>query len=332
MRALVTGGCGFIGSNLVKTLVEHGHRADVVDDFSTGDISSLEGLNLRNLMGVLGEQYEQTHEAERTNDTVLVVQGDIEDEFILSRIRRGYYDVVFHLAANPRVSVSVESPALTTDVNCTRSLSLLEAVRDCESDARFIFSSTCALYGNAENLPTMETSPAIPSSPYGLQKRFVEEYIRIATDLHGIDAVCLRYFNVYGPRQVADSAYATAITAWCNRVKEEKPLRSDGDGEQSRDLVFVGDVVRANILAATREERFNGECINIGSGERHTNNKILSLFKKRFPSIEVVNAPPRPGDVKHTLADISLARDLLGYVPQVKFEQGLKMTWNWWGI
>ena len=332
MRALVTGGCGFIGSNLVHKLVELGWTVDVVDDMSNGKLEFLDELKFKVVPGFLLDQYEDRYEDSRDPGTVIVIESDIEDKRVLNRVRRSKYNRVFHLAANPRVSVSVESPALTTDVNCTRSLSLLEAVRDCESDARFIFSSTCALYGNAENLPTMETSPAIPSSPYGLQKRFVEEYIRIATDLHGIDAVCLRYFNVYGPRQVADSAYATAITAWCNRVKEEKPLRSDGDGEQSRDLVFVGDVVRANILAATREERFNGECINIGSGERHTNNKILSLFKKRFPSIEVVNAPPRPGDVKHTLADISLARDLLGYVPQVKFEQGLKMTWNWWGI
>lgn len=332
MRALVTGGCGFIGSNLVHKLVELGWTVDVVDDMSNGKLEFLDELKFKVVPGFLLDQYEERYEESRDPGTVIVIESDIEDKRVLNRVRRSKYNRVFHLAANPRVSASVESPALTTDVNCTRSLSLLEAVRDCESDVRFIFSSTCALYGNAENLPTMETSPAIPSSPYGLQKRFVEEYIRIATDLHGIDAVCLRYFNVYGPRQVADSAYATAITAWCNRVKEEKPLRSDGDGEQSRDLVFVGDVVRANILAATREERFNGECINIGSGERHTNNKILSLFKKRFPSIEVVNAPPRPGDVKHTLADISLARDLLGYVPQVKFEQGLKMTWNWWGI
>jgi len=331
-RALVTGGCGFIGSNLVHGLSERGWKVDVVDDMSNGHLEFLESLKLKIVPGFLVGQYEENYENSRSDGTVLVIEADIEHESVLQRVKRGRYDVIFHLAANPRVAQSVENPAHTTDVNCTRTLSLIEAVRDCSTPVRFVFSSTCALYGNVAILPTDEFSIPNPSSPYGLQKRFVEEYIRIATDLHGIDAVSLRYFNVYGPRQVADSAYATAITAWCNRVKDGQSLRSDGDGEQSRDMVFVDDVVRANILAATREEKFKGETINIGSGKRYTNNQILDMFRGRFGNISVTNAPPRPGDVRHTQADITKAAKLLSFVPQVSLEEGLNRTWSWWGL
>jgi len=332
MRALVTGGCGFIGSNLVRSLVDRGHRVDVVDDLSTGDVSNLAGLNLRNLMGILGKQYEDTHEHNRTDDTVVVVQGDIEDEFILSRIRRGFYDAVFHLAANPRVEYSVHNPAATTDVNCTRSLTLFEAVRDCKSKVRMIFSSSCAIYGDPKEIPTSEKCESNPLSPYGIQKLYVEQYAKVAAEIHGLDVVCLRYFNVYGPWQGGDSPYATAISAWCNAIHKGKPLRSDGDGEQSRDMVFVGDVVRANILAATRDEPFRGEVINIGTAVSYTNNQIMDFFRKRFPNIEVVHAPRRQGDVRKTMANVSLAKRELGFKAQVNIHDGLEQTWNWWGI
>lgn len=330
-RALVTGGSGFIGSNLVHELVRFGWTVDVVDDMSNGRIEFLDGVNIRVVPGFLLEQYEEKYESSRESQ-VLVVEADMENPGILKRISCGKYDTVFHLAANPRVEYTVQHPAATTDVNCTRTLTLLEAVQASPTPVRFVFSSTCAVYGDAESHPTDETAEKDPLSPYGLQKSYVEDYIKIACRLHGLDAVCLRYFNVYGPRQVADSAYATAVTAWCGRVKEGKPLRSDGDGEQSRDMVYVGDVVRANVLAADRKEKFEGERINIGSGQRYTNNNILAMFKERFPGIEVVNASPRLGDVRHTLADITLARELLAYVPQVNFLTGLKRTWGWWNL
>jgi len=331
MKALVTGGAGFIGSNLVHSLVQLGWTVDVVDDMSNGRIEFLEGVNFRVVPGFLLDQYEEKYEPNREGQ-VLVVEADMEIPGILKRISAGKYDTVFHLAANPRVEYTVQHPAATTDVNCTRTLSLLEAVQTSPTPVRFVFSSTCAVYGDAKIIPTSESAEKLPLSPYGLQKSYVEDYIHIANRLHGLDAVCLRYFNVYGPRQVADSAYATAITAWCNRVKEGKPLRSDGDGEQSRDMVFVGDIVGANILAATRVEKFNGERINIGAGERFTNNKILNMFRERFKDIEIVHAPPRPGDVRHTLSDIRYAGEQLGYTPQTKFEDGLRLTWEWWGL
>lgn len=332
MRALVTGGCGFIGSNLVRKLVDLGWRVDVVDDMSSGTLESLDGLTMKVVPGFLMQQFSETHEQNRKEGVVLVIESDIEHPIILERIRCGTYDRVFHLAANPRVLQSVENPAATTDVNCTRSLSLLESLRSCKSPVRFVFSSTCALYGDNVDLPISEEATPSPLSPYGLQKLFVEQYIGIAAKLHGIDAVSLRYFNVYGPGQRGDSAYATAITAWCNCVRNGTPLRSDGDGEQSRDMVYVGDVVRANVLAATRVEGFSGQVYNIGTGKRLTNNQVLNMFRKRFQDIVVNTALARPGDIRHTQADISLANRELGFSPQVSFEDGLERTWKWWGF
>jgi UDP-glucose 4-epimerase len=332
MKALVTGGCGFIGSNLVRRLVSHGHKVDVLDDLSTGDVSNLDGLKLRNLMGPLVSQYEETHESSRDKDTVLVIQGDIEDPSAISRIKRGFYDVIFHLAANPRVEYSVHNPAATTDVNCTRSLTLFEAVRDSSSKVRIVFASSAAVYGDPSQIPTPESCDLNPLSPYGIQKMYVEQYAKVAAELHGLDVVCLRYFNVYGPGQGGDSPYSTAISAWCNAISKGRPLRSDGDGEQSRDMVFVGDVVRANILAGLREEKFQGEVINIGTGTNLSNNEILKMFQSRFPNIEVVNAPQRKGDVRKTMANVSLAKRLLGFKASVDIHSGLDQTWKWWGI
>lgn len=332
MKALVTGGCGFIGSNLVHKLVELGHRVDVVDDLSSGDFDNLYGLKLRTLIAGLLPHYETDKESERGDDVVLMIEGDIEHEHVLSRIKRGKYDVVFHLAANPRVEYSIHNPAATTDVNCTRAISLFEAVRDSIAKVRLVFSSTAAVYGNPSIIPTPETCELDPRSPYGIQKMYVEQYAKVASEIHGLDSVCLRYFNVYGPRQKGNSPYATAISAWCQAVHDKKPLRSDGDGEQSRDMIFVDDVVRANILAATREERFYGEPINIGTASTFTNNEILSAFRKRFGNVEVIHAPARLGDVRRTIADVSRAQKELGFVASVGLESGLNETWNWWGI
>jgi len=332
LRALVTGGCGFIGSNLTRYLSQHGWKVDVVDDMSNGSVEFLDGIKFRSVLGALLPQFEKNFETSREFASTLVIEADMEDQNVLNRISRGMYDVVFHLAANPRVEYSVKHPAATTDVNCTRSLRLIESIIASPVPTRIVFSSTCSVYGDAENLPTDESSPKVPLSPYGLQKSYVEDYISMASRLHGIDGVSLRYFNVYGPRQLATSAYATAITAWCNCVKEGRLLRSDGDGEQTRDLVYVEDVVRANVLAALREEPFSGERYNIGSGASYSNNKILDLFLEKFEGVEIYNAPARLGDVRHTLADIARAKKDFGYSPIVGFEKGLQQTWKWWGF
>jgi len=334
LKALVTGGAGFIGSNLVKALVSSGNTVDVVDDMSAGSVENLSDLEFRTMLTPLMPYWEQSG-CPRPSSGLMVFEGDMEEENIVNRIVSGQYDVIFHLAANPRVSFTVEHPALTTDINVIKSLVLLEAVQKCKTPVRFIFSSTCALYGDTKQIPTSEDVHPNPSSPYGLQKLFIEDYIRMASKLHGIDAVSLRYFNVYGPGQHGGSAYATAITAWCHAVKNGLPLRSDGDGEQTRDMVYVGDVVRANILAALKYGKFQGESINVGTGKRFSNNYILNLFKKEFGRKEgfsIVLAPARVGDVRDTQADISYSFDSIGYQPAVQFEQGLKYTWNWWGI
>ena len=332
MRALVTGGCGFIGSNLVHLLVSKGWKVDIIDDLSAGSIEFLEGLRIRSILGGLLPQYESLYEHARSRDTVVVVQGDIEDPNILSRIERGLYDTVFHLAANPRVTFSVEHPATTFDINVTRTARLVESIRKSPSHVRLVFSSTSAVYGNVEMLPTPEAHPADPQSPYGLQKLTVEHFLRQSHRLWGLDAVSLRYANVYGPRQLGGGAYSTAISAWCNATVSGNPLRSDGDGEQTRDMVFVTDVARANLLAARREESFAGQVINIGTGTRVSNNTILEHFRHRKPDIQVQAAPARLGDIRDTQLDITTAWQEIAWTPQVSLEDGLARTWEWWGL
>ena len=179
-RALVTGGCGFIGSNLVHELSRTGWKVDVVDDMSNGTLDNLEGLNVRVIPGFMIPQYEEKYEADRSPSSVLVVQDDIESTTVLRRIATGKYDSVFHLAANPRVAYTVENPANTFDINVTRTIKMLESVNLAPNSVRFIFSSTSSVYGNVNELPTVESHPKTPLSPYGLQKLTVEEFLRMS--------------------------------------------------------------------------------------------------------------------------------------------------------
>jgi nucleoside-diphosphate-sugar epimerase len=332
MRALVTGGCGFIGSNLTHELVKRGWKVDIVDDMSNGFLEFLDGLDIKVVPGFMLPQYEEKYESARDDSLVLVIQDDIESKDVLRRIEAGKYDRVFHLAANPRISYTVEHPANTFDINVTRTVKMLESVNRAPHKVRFIFSSTSSVYGDAKDLPTPESQEKAPLSPYGLQKLTVEEFLRLSHRLYGTDSVCLRYANVYGPRQFGNSPYSTAISAWCQKMNDGEPLRSDGDGEQTRDMVFVGDVVRANILAATREEGFDGIAMNVGTETRVSNNHILGLFRQKFGEVKVNHAPTRPGDVRNTQLSISTANSQLGYVPQVALEEGLARTWSWWGL
>ena len=171
-----------------------------------------------------------------------------------------------------------------------------------------------------------------PRSPYALQKYVCEQFASLFSDLYDLDIVCLRYFNAYGPRQFGDSPYATAIAAWCDKVRDGSPLRSDGDGSQSRDMVFVGDIAAANVLAANRVEKFSGDVYNVATGSRYTNNMILDMFRKEFGDLSITQAPERPGDVRHTQADIHRATKELGFHAGVSLQEGLYKTWNWWGL
>ena len=329
MRALVTGGCGFIGSCITKKLIDLGWSVEIVDDMSNGDLDFLDGYSFRTVPTQLGHIFDEQVK-KRSSDEILVLTGDFVSPEVVRRIVEKKYDIIFHCAANPRVEYSVENPLETTDENLTKTIRLF--THSVGNVKRIVFSSSCSVYGDPWQLPTTEAHGKNPNSPYALQKLCVEEFARLYSKIYDLDVACLRYFNVYGPNQRGDSPYSTAVVSWCDKVNRGLPLRSDGDGTQSRDMIFVEDVARANILAATREENFGGSCVNIGTGKSYTNNQILDIFKREFKDIEIVNAPTRPGDVKHTLASVKEARVNLNFECEYSLEQGLEKTFKWWKL
>ena len=333
--ALVTGGCGFIGSNLTHKLVSEGWTVDIIDDMSSGHLELLEGLNFRVIPAdLLPAFYDAKSAEERDKHAVHVIQGDFSHNNILESIQSKMYTHVFHQAAVPRVSYSVEQPSHTTDVNISSTVRLFQACIG--SVERVVWASSSSVYGGAENMPTHETTEKNPKSPYAWQKSAIEDIAKLFCQLYDIDIVCLRYFNVFGPGQYGDSPYSTAVSAWCNSLKNGLPLRSDGDGSQSRDMCYVDNAVHANILAAESDQAstggFNGRCYNISCGDRTSNSEILEYLTDRFTHAVIVDAPWRSGDVMHTQADVSRARDELGYEPLVRFWDGLKLTVAWWDI
>jgi len=328
-RVLVTGGAGFIGSNLVKRLVADGHTVDVVDNMTNGFLSNFDGLNVKAFIGDLVSIYE-SQDHPRQDDQVWVLEDDFASPAILERIQRKTYEVVFHQAAVPRVSFSVEHPVETTDENLMKSVALLSA---CSGNVRrVVAASSSSVYGGADNLPTTEIEPKNPKSPYALQKSCLEDFSKLFSTLYSLDIVLLRYFNVFGPGQLGDSPYSTAVSAWCNAIADGQPLRSDGDGSQSRDMCYVENVVDANVLAAFSDKKFSGECYNVCCGERTTNREILEFLRNRFEGVKIVDAPWRAGDVMHTLGDYSAARRDFGYLPKVTFWDGLEKTLQWWNL
>jgi len=328
-KALVTGGAGFIGSNLVKRLVADGHTVDVVDNMCNGSMSNFEGLSVRNFIGDLVTIYESQSSA-RPADQVWVIEDDFASSVILNRIAQKKYDIVFHQAAVPRVSYSVEHPVETTDENLMKTVQLFHA---CTGNVqRIVAASSSSVYGGAETMPTPETEPKNPKSPYALQKSCTEDFATLFASLYGLDVVMLRYFNVFGPGQTGDSPYATAVSAWCNAIATGSQLRSDGDGSQSRDMCYVDNVVDANVLAAFSSRSFAGERYNVCCGSRTTNKEVLDFLRNRFEGVKIVDAPWRAGDVMHTLGDYSAAQRDFGYVPKVNFWDGLERTLQWWNL
>jgi nucleoside-diphosphate-sugar epimerase len=322
MRILVTGGLGFIGSNLVKRLHLEGHTVDIVDDMSNGHKEFLEDYDLR-------ESWPGLNYVKEDREFIRFFRSDFAGD-ILNTVTSGIYDVVFHLAAVPRVSFSVEYPAETTEANLNKTVKLFDAAR--LSSTRVVFSSSSSVYGGADTMPTPEDHRKDPKSPYAWQKSACEDVAKLFGRLYeDSDIVCLRYFNVFGPNQYGDSPYSTAVSAWCHASKNSLECRSDGDGTQSRDMCYVDNVVDANILAALSDRKFAGDCYNIACNDSTTNADILTYFIDNF-SVKVKNAPWRPGDVMHTRADISKAKDELGYEPKVRFWEGLERTVKWWGL
>jgi UDP-glucose 4-epimerase len=329
--ALVTGGCGFIGSNLVKKLVSLGWQVDVVDDMSNGHLDLLTGLDFKVLMNGSFYTAYNMQSSERPQDRVLIIQDDFADDNVLNAIYQGKYDVIFHQAAVPRVSYSVDYPAHSANVNIDKTVQLFEAARG--SVDRIVWASSSSVYGGAANLPTRETEQKKYNSPYAWQKGAIEDFAKMCWDLYKLDIVCLRYFNVFGPGQYGDSPYSTAVSAWCHAIKHGEECRSDGDGEQTRDMCYIDNIVHANILAANSINKFRGEAYNIACRRKVSNNEILENLKERFGErVKIKHAPERVGDVKHTLADITKANRDFGYEPLVHFWEGLEKTYKWWGL
>lgn len=293
-RYLVTGGAGFIGTNLVKQLVAEGHEVIVLDNYTSGK------------------------KPERVISGVTYVEGDIRNDADLDRVCPGV-DGIFHLAALPRVPFSVENPELTHDVNVNGTLQVLLAARK-HAIKRVVFSSSSSAYGGqAEKLLVEDTAIKKPISPYALHKFIGENYCRIFASLYGIETVSLIYFNIYGPYFDPDGAYALVIGKFLKQMKNNEPMTVCGDGENYRDYTHVSDVVRANILAMTSEKVGKGELINIGCGEPHTVNELVKIIGGKS-----VFVPERPGDVRFSGADNTKARELLGWEPTIALEEGIQ--------
>ena len=334
MRVLVTGGCGFIGSTLVRKLREHSFQVDVIDDMSGGSLSKLCDMPLRVVPTDLISIYQNTQENEDVDKNhVLVFEGDFAHPLILSRIAQGFYKYVFHCAADPRVEYSVKNPLDTTNNNIAKTVALLTA---CAGNVkRFVFSSSCSVYGdhysNSDDATT-ELAPHAPESPYALQKQTIDQFLPMFYEFHGLDSVSLRYFNVYGPGHDGTGAYSTAVAAWCNALKAGKSLRSDGDGSQSRDMIYVDDIASANILAAVHEDDLKGGIFNVCTGSAVTNNEILQMIWKVYGPYERQDTSWRVGDVMHTLGDSTKAKETFGFIAQIPFKVGLELTMKWWGL
>ena len=301
-RVLVTGGAGFIGSHLVDQLLSKGLEVVILDDLSEGKIE-----NVKQHIGKENFQF---------------VRGDIRDYRLVKELAMDV-DAVFHLAALISVPESIKDPDLTDDVNVDGTLNLLKAFAD-SNVKRFVYASSCAVYGEAESLPIREDFPLKPTSPYGVSKGAAENYVRVFHDIYGLDTVCLRFFNVYGPRQPY-SDYSGVITQFLNRVSKNLNLVIFGDGEQTRDFVHVYDVVEANMLALGTK-RIAGEVFNIGTGIAATINQLADMLLEvtNKTSLKVTHSKPKKGEIKHSVADISKAKMKLRYYPKVSLKKGLK--------
>ncbi len=326
-RVMVTGGAGFIGSHLVDGLVRKGYRVDVVDDLRSGDLGNLSNHVYRTVPGALIDQLDINL---KLDTDVRVIMDDFASEAVLHRIASGKYDVIFHLAAEPSVPFSVEWPVLTTDENFFKFVKLLTAARN--KVKRVVLASSAAVYGEIEFLPINESMPTRPLSPYGLQKKMCEDVGVLFGKLYGLDVASLRFFNVFGPRQKGSGAYANAISSWCCAAFERRPLRSDGTGEQTRDLCYVETIVNANIAAAEREDPFMGESINVCTGTQISNNTILNMFKSRIPNVSVTTAPKRSGDIDHVIGDKTKMVSYLGECSSLSFEDAFDVTLKSWGL
>lgn len=305
-NVLITGGAGFIGSHIAEALVAQGCHVTVIDNLASGHLKNLNGMN----------------------DRIQFVEGDIRDEELLSRVTKGC-DVVFHQAAVVSVTQTVAEPVSSTDVNDMGTLKVLDAAR--KNDVkRVVLASSSAVYGDDTQSPKVESMTPKPLSPYAVQKLTNEFYANLYFRLYGLETVCLRYFNVYGPRQDPSSPYSGVISIFMQKAAGASVPTIYGDGQQTRDFVFVKDVVKANILAATSVDA-PGQAFNVGTG-------VTISIKDLWYNISGLNsyeadpeyAEARPGDIVDSLASIQKATERMGFKPSVSLNDGLSQTFSWY--
>jgi len=300
---LVTGGAGFIGSHVAEALVKRGDEVRVLDNFCTGRRKNLDGIR----------------------DRITLIEGDLNDPAAVSKAVAGA-EVVFHLAALASVPRSVADPMATNRACVDGTLALLWTAKNA-GVRRLVYSASSSAYGNSPTFPRVETLMPEPLSPYAVAKLAGEQYCRAFWECYRFETISLRYFNVFGPRQDPKSQYAAAIPLFTTAILEDRPPTVYGDGEQSRDFTYIDNVVRANLLAAKAPKEACGKVFNTACGHTVTVNQVIAainrILGKNVPSNFV---PPRPGDVLHSNADISLARKLLGFEPIVSFDEGLRRT------
>lgn len=304
-KYLVTGGAGFIGSNIVEELLRQGEKVRVLDNFITG--------KRENLAPFLKK--------------IELIEGDVRSKPTVKRAMKGI-NFVLHQAALRSVAKSVEDPVGTHDVNATGTLNILTAAKDAQVK-KVVYASTCAAYGDARKFPQVETDTVAPISPYGASKLAGELYCGVFGKTLGLETVALRYFNVYGPRQNPESKYSSVVPAFIFDIMRNKVPVIDWDGKQSRDFVFVKDVVRANLLAA-KAKSVSGQTFNIGNGYPTSIFDLLMHIEKILgKNIRPKFGPKREGDVRKVYADISKAGKLLGFGPKTSLKEGLKLTVDW---
>lgn len=304
-KYLVTGGAGFIGSNIVRKLVDKGEKVRVLDNFDTGKKKNI---------------YELINDIE-------IIDGDFtHDQTVKEAVKD--VDVIFHQGAVPSVPKSIKNPIKTNHANITGTLKLLHVAVE-ENVSRFIYAASSSAYGFNKALPKRENMPGIPMSPYAVSKYAGEHYCKVFHYLYGLETVSFRYFNVFGPHQDPHSEYAAVIPAFIESILNDQPPLIYGDGTQSRDFTYIDNVVAANLLAA-EAPKLQGEVINVGSGSQIILNDLVRYINTTLgKNIPAKYTAERQGDVKHSLADIQLAEKLIGYRPSISFHDGLTKTINW---
>lgn len=306
MKYLITGGAGFIGSNLAMTLVGQGHEVRIIDNFTTG-----RKINLASIA-----------------DKIEVIDGDIRDYWTVFEAVKGI-DYILHQAALPSVPRSILNPLSSNAVNVGGTLNILEAARK-TGIKRFVMASSSSVYGDTPTLPKHEGMNPDPLSPYAVSKLTDEKYCKVFYDLYGLETVCLRYFNIFGPNQDPGSEYAAVIPKFILSFLHGKQPTVFGDGEQSRDFTYIDNAVSANLLATTAKDA-PGKFYNVACGGQFTLNQLLDMLRDIIGvDIEAKYDPPRQGDIKHSFADVSRAEKDFGYNVTVDFKEGLKKTVDWY--